>query len=119
MPNNKRCDILCTYKDWDLPIEIKGQWHPNVWTAACDQLEENYSRSYRANGRGIYLVVWFGSVVGKNPPKSGYKTHPSSCEEMLTMINERAPRAISSKTKIFVLDVSKPQNQPSYINDEI
>jgi hypothetical protein len=35
------------------PIEIKGRWHSNLWDAACDQLEDNYARNYRSEGRGI------------------------------------------------------------------
>ena len=71
MPENQRCDFLCTYGEMDFPVEIKGQWHPKVWSAACDQLEDNYSRDYRAVGRGAYVVVWFGKLSRYNPPQLG------------------------------------------------
>lgn len=108
MANNNRCDLLCTIGETDLPIEIKGQWHPNVWTAACDQLEDNYSSHYRADGRGVYLVLWFGNISGSNPPGIRENGRPEGAQEMLGAISERSPRDISSKTKLFVLDLSKP-----------
>lgn len=38
----------------------KGQWHPDLWTGADDQLNELYAQDWQAKGRGIYLVLWFG-----------------------------------------------------------
>ena len=63
MPDANRCDLLSTIRNTDLPIEIKGQWHSNVWDAACDQLEDNYARNYRSEGRGIYLVLWSCAAI--------------------------------------------------------
>lgn len=60
MPERKRVDILALHRQKGLPIEIKGQWHHEVWDAASTQLEERYARDWRAFGRGIYLVFWFG-----------------------------------------------------------
>ena len=72
MSNERRCDILCTSNDFDLPIEIKGQWHPNLWTAAQEQLEKNYSSGYRSQGHGIYLVLWFGYEIEANKNQNYY-----------------------------------------------
>ncbi|WP_105401393.1 NACHT domain-containing NTPase [Neorhizobium sp. T7_12] len=110
MPSDTRCDLLCTIGAIDLPIEIKGQWHGEIWTAASVQLEGNYSRHYRANGRGIYLVIWFGDVPGMNPPGIRENGRPESATAMLKAIPERSPTKISEKTTLFVLDVSKSLN---------
>ena len=68
MPNSNRCDLLITHGLMNLPIEIKGQWHDEIWTAAAEQLQ-NYMREYHSNGRGIYLILWFG-YLGPNHPKN-------------------------------------------------
>lgn len=109
MPSDTRCDLLCTIGEMDLPIEIKGQWHPQIWSAASEQLEGNYSRHYRASGFGVYLVLWFGDVAGYNPP--GIRVHGrlEDAGAMLEAIPERSPHCISPKTKLFVLNVSKSE----------
>lgn len=106
MLDDTRCDLLCTIGAIDLPIEIKGQWHNEVWSAATLQLEGNYSRHYRANGRGVYLVAWFGDVPGYNPPGIRALGRPESAAAMLSAIPQRSPTPISEKTKLFVVDVS-------------
>jgi len=36
--NDKRADIRISYKnEIELPIEIKGEWNPTLWTAINDQ----------------------------------------------------------------------------------
>ena len=92
----------------NLPIEIKGQWHTDVWTAATNQLEENYSRDYRADGRGVFLVLWFGNVLGKNPPGARNCGEIENAEHMLNSLVDRSPASISDKTSLFVLDLEKP-----------
>ncbi len=108
MPDENRCDLLCSIGEIDLPIEIKGQWHSKVWTAACEQLEDNYSRHYRAEGRGVYLVLWFGDIPNFNPPGIRANGRPDSPKEMLEAISDRSPRNILPTTKLFVLDFSQP-----------
>ncbi|MBO6855691.1 hypothetical protein [Roseibium sp.] len=108
MQSDTRCDLLCTIGNMDLPIEIKGQWHDCVWTAACEQLE-NYSEHYRANGFGIYMVLWLGNVPGDNPPGIREFGRLENANAMLEAIPERSPRPISPKTGLFVLDVSKSE----------
>ena len=114
MSNERRCDILCTFNDFDLPIEIKGQWHPNLWTAAQEQLEKKYSPGYRSKGRGIYLVLWFGDEIEAKKklariPKDhilpGNKL--ASADEMLNLLKKHYKCQISGKIRFFVLDVSK------------
>lgn len=108
MQNNTRCDLLCTHDQIDVPIEIKGQWHNEIWKAAETQLGD-YQKHYRSNGRGIYVVLWFGYAKnGKKNPYGGTVTKPprtlSSMEEMLAKTYDD----ITDMTKIFVLDLEKP-----------
>lgn len=110
MPNVKRCDFLNTWENMDLPVEVKGQWHGNLWTAAIDQLED-YSKEYRAEGYGIYMVLWFGvspKLKNKNPSKDMNGCVPESAQAMYDLLVENYREEISTKTKLFVLDVSKP-----------
>ncbi len=105
--NNCRVDLLLTCKDFDLPVEIKGQWHPDIWTAAYDQLEK-YSQDYRTDGTGVYLVIWHGHVDKKNIKKPPKGAKPNSADKVLSALQQNYLSTISPKTKIFVLDVSKP-----------
>lgn len=108
MPTRNRCDLLHTYGDFNLPIEIKGQWHPEVWTAASNQLV-NYQKDYRSEGRGIYLVLWFGYLGArhdKNPHGWKGQKLPKTLDEMKNLLLQRYD-GISEKTKIIVIDISK------------
>ena len=115
MPDNNRCDVLCVSDTMDLPIEVKGQWHSEVWNAASLQLEDNYVREYRAEGRGIFLVVWFGRLAGYNPPQLDGKAVPQTAQEMLELLQKLSPRPIDGKTKLFVLDVSRPARKQEQV----
>lgn len=108
MANETRVDLLLTCDDFDLPVEIKRQWHAKVWSAASDQLE-TYSENYRTDGTGVYLVIWHGRVEGKTIPKPSVGERPNNAREMLEALSQNQPRELSSATKIVVLDVSKPQ----------
>ena len=108
MANETRVDLLLTCDDFDLPVEIKRQWHAKVWSAASEQLEA-YSENYRTDGTGVYLVIWHGPVEGKTIPKPSVGERPNNAKEMLEALNQNHPRELSSATKVVVLDVSKPQ----------
>jgi hypothetical protein len=108
MPNSNRCDLLTTHGSMNLPIEIKGQWHDEVWTAAAEQLQ-NYTREYHSNGRGIYMILWFG-YLGPNHPKNPHgwtgQQPPKTLVEMKGLLATKYIN-ISEKTKIIILDLSK------------
>lgn len=108
MPERKRVDILVIYSGMAIPVEIKGQWHPDVWNAATVQLDRKYTRDYRTEGRGIYLVLWFGEVPKKqlrHPP--GSEPVPTNPEELRTMLEHRLTAAERARINVFVLDVSR------------
>jgi hypothetical protein len=107
MPDSNRCDFLNTSAAMDLPVEVKGQWHREVWTAALDQLQ-NYTREYRAEGRGIYLVLWFGDIPSKNPPGIEGESPPQTAQEFEVLLRKQLDGKLSDLTRLFVLDVSRP-----------
>ncbi len=107
MANETRVDLLLSCDEFDLPVEIKRQWHSELWNAACDQLEV-YSENYRTDGTGVYLVIWHGQVKGKTIPKPTVGMRPKSASEMLKALWRNLPRDLSAATKLVVLDVSKP-----------
>ena len=112
MPNQRRVDIAVIRNNIGLPIEIKGQWHREVWNAACDQLDANYSHDWQAEGRGAYIVLWFGNVPRKNlPSHPNGADRPSTPEELREMLVERIPEDRRDFVDVFVVDVSKPAEQ--------
>jgi hypothetical protein len=107
MPDAKRADIAVIYNGMGLPVEIKGQWHKNVWDAPSEQLIELYTKDYRADGRGIYLTLWFGPVAGKNLIASpDGKPAPATPEEFRQMLVDRLDPSERSRVDVVVLDVS-------------
>lgn len=105
---NKRCDLLHSYQLMELPIEIKGQWHKEIWNAAETQLED-YQRDYHSDGYGIYLILWFGYLGPRNDSNPiGWGKHkmPKTLDEMKELLCLRYD-GISEKTKFFVLDLSR------------
>ena len=110
MPRQKRADIAAIRNTVGLPVEIKGQWHRDVWDAACDQLDANYARDWQADGRGAYIVLWFGDV-----PRKRLRGHPEGLERPDTpealrrMLIDRLPEDRRFWIDIFVLDVTRPE----------
>ena len=109
MPGQTRADIAAIRNAFGLPVEIKGQWHRDVWDAASDQLDANYARDWHAEGRGVYVVLWFGDVRGKQLPghPEGLE-RPETPEGLRKMLIDRLPEARRSWIDVFVIDVSRP-----------
>jgi hypothetical protein len=107
MPERKRVDILVLHSKNGLPIEIKGQWHDEVWDAAKTQLDVQYGRDWRAFGRGLYLVLWFGAGSPKalTPHPDGLPS-PSTSEELRSMLEARLTESERARIDIVVFDVS-------------
>jgi len=103
-----RCDITCT-KMIDnvrklLVVEVKGQWHKELYTAAVAQLHERYSIHPDAEQQGVYLVLWFGP----DEKVAGLKnTAITSAHELKKCIQAQMPTELRALVDVFVLDVSK------------
>ena len=110
MPKQKRVDIAAIRNAIGLPVEIKGQWHRDVWNAACDQLDANYARDWQADGRGTYIVLWFGDVAWKRVRRhpEGLK-RPQTPEALRWMLVDRLPEERRSWIDVLVLDITKPK----------
>ncbi|SDG37920.1 NACHT domain-containing protein [Sulfitobacter delicatus] len=111
LADDKRADIKCTIGNLMLPIEIKGQWHKDLWGAADTQLDRLYSADWRAERRGIYLVLWFGARVPKNKklkgPKRGLDT-PSSASELQDALIQNSECAKQGNIEVIVVDLVRP-----------
>lgn len=110
MPNTKRADLAFACSQMQLPMEVKGQWHPEVWRAATDQLDLKYLIDWRSEQRGIYCVFWFGDL----PSKSGRRLQappeevntPTSADEMRKVLIELIPEARRAMIDVVVLDLT-------------
>lgn len=110
MPRSKRADLAFARGPKQLPMEVKGQWHPDVWDAVNSQLASQYLIDWRSEGRGIYCVLWFGDVpsaTGRRlkPPPSGVAP-PLSPEQMRDAIIALIPETRRPFIDVFVLDLS-------------
>ena len=114
MPNNKRVDLAFSRGEMQLPMEIKGQWHDDVWDAASRQLDAKYLIDWRSQQRGIYCVLWFGeqplSPGRRLKPHPDGLPSPTTPDQMQAMIVERIPERRRPMIDVVVLDlsVSKP-----------
>ncbi len=110
MPQSKRADLAFARGLKQLPMEVKGQWHHDVWDAVNSQLASQYLIDWRSEGRGIYCVLWFGDVpsaTGRRlkPAPSGV-AYPLSPEQMREAIIALIPETRRSFIDVFVLDLS-------------
>jgi len=87
-----------------LVVEAKGQWHPDLYSAATTQLYERYSVHPDAEQQGIYLVIWFGA----NEKVANRKKHNiTSALELKKSIEDTLPPELKGFIDVFVLDVSR------------
>ncbi|WP_159079832.1 NACHT domain-containing NTPase [Methyloceanibacter sp. wino2] len=110
MPKKKRSDAGFRLGTVRVPLEAKGQWNKDVWTGMSSQLSELYAIDHMSDGRGIYLVFWFGRNAPpgkrlKRPPKG--LPSPESAEQMQTMLARELPKGQRDSIAIFVLDLDK------------
>lgn len=117
MPQTKRADLAFARGKLQLPMEVKGQWHPEVWQAATDQLDFKYLIDWRSEQRGIYCVLWFGKLPSSSgrrlkAPPNGLNA-PQSANEMRKMLIEYIPEARRALIDVVVLDLTAASNKSS------
>ncbi len=105
---DKEVDITCSAGTLRIPIEIKGQWHSELWTGSDRQLDALYTPDWRAEGRGIYLVLWFGEQKKttkrlKSPGR--HETLPTTADELKRMLVAKSRSAREGRVAVFVLDL--------------
>jgi hypothetical protein len=107
MAADKRADIVALVPGMKLVIELKRDYHSEVWDAIQEQLERFYSRDPEAQGYGIYVVLWFGTerTSAIRIPPSPYK-RPESASEMQGILQSLIPEGKRHRIGVVVLDVS-------------
>ena len=102
-----RADITVTYGGHNIPIELKKDTHPDLWTAPSTQLIDQYTTDPATDGHGIYMPLWFGLEDRKlTPPPKGRR--PTTAAELEERLEQDLTPEEARKISILVLDVSKP-----------
>ena len=107
MADSKRCDITLEKSFGGrrslLVIEVKGQWHSELYTAASAQLHERYSIHPDAAEQGIYLVLWFGG----DELIAGCKATLATPAALKNSLEVNLPPEIESHVDVAILDLAK------------
>ena len=101
--DQKRADIKVIALPHQIPIEIKREMHPDVWTAISNQLVAKYSRETSSDGYGIYIVFWF---TGNFKATDGERK-PQTPQELEDRLKATVPEALRRKIAVLVVDCSK------------
>lgn len=111
MSIDKRADIVLLSPGKKLPLELKRDYHKDLWTACQNQLERLYARDPDASGYGIYVVFWFGDRRTTNiptPPK--HIKRPETPEALETSLRSLINPDYQCKLDVIVIDVTKPDD---------
>ena len=103
--DDKRADIKVTFGKWHIPVEIKCEWNPELWTAIPSQLIAKYSRETDSEGFGIYIVFWFQGELKATAADGGRK--PTSPQELQQRLLNTVPPKFNSKIAVLVVDNSR------------
>lgn len=106
--NEKRADIKLSFihhgRTYYLPIEIKRDYHRELWKTIHQQLIPRYTISPETEGRGLYLVLWFNFKKLRTHPQG--LPPPKSAAELENMLKATLTPAERKLIDVFVLDVS-------------
>lgn len=110
--DDKRADIRVSHTapklSMAIPIEVKRDSHPDLWTAMSDQLIDLYTREPESKGRGIFLAFWFGGDGMPRPPTGSKPTSAAQFEAELLAIRPRDKRELIS---VCVVDCALSKNK--------
>jgi hypothetical protein len=105
--NDKRADIRVSYQNTIVvPIEIKGEWHSELWTAVQSQLIPQYTKQKETDGFGVYLVLWVGGTEQPTARDGGKK--PTSPSELASRLHNHLPKEDQKRIAVRVLNVTRP-----------
>ena len=102
---DNRADIRAGCSGFNVPIEIKKNSHPDLWTAMRRQLMGKYTTDPATSGYGIYLALWFGANVTKTPP-DGHR--PDTPEALRQRLEQELTADETRKISVIVMDVTEP-----------
>lgn len=107
MLNDKRADIAAMFGQWKVPVELKRDYHTELWDAAETQLQRLYVIDPYSHGYGIYGVFWYGdkrtSNVCRNPVTNEI---PKSAKCLERQIQDRLSEESQTHISVIVFDVS-------------
>ena len=108
--DDKRADIRVSCGHDNVPVEIKGSGHRDLWSAVHSQLIARYVRDPGTGGHGIYLVFWFGNDERhrQTPPETG--SPPTSAAELEGLLKGTLSDDELLKIRICVIDVAIPHS---------
>ena len=101
----RRADIRASCSGSNVPVEIKRNSDPNLWSALRTQLIRSYTTDPATEGYGIYLVLWFGADVTKRDPNG---TRPATPKELEQQLKTTLTPDEALKISVIVMDVTKP-----------
>ena len=107
MVADRRADISVAMPARKILCELKRDYHPDVWSAAEQQLDRFYAHDPEARGFGVYCVFWFGDKRAREiaaPP--GGLSRPQSAGEMEQMLRNLLPENVRARIAVVVVDVS-------------
>ena len=104
--NDTRADMRVSYRDFQVPVEVKKNNSRDLWSALRQQLIEKYMHDSETNCYGIYLVLWFGETdkCRTPPPPSGVR--PDSPGALKARLEEAVTPDEARKISVCVIDVS-------------
>ena len=106
--NDRRADIRVAYGGFQVPVEIKKNSHPQLWSALRNQLITQYTSAPETDGYGIYLVFWFGELDGHRTQSPPCGKRPVDAEELKERLEKKLSADERRKISVCVIDVSKP-----------
>ncbi|MBI5453142.1 MAG: hypothetical protein HY956_00790 [Deltaproteobacteria bacterium] len=107
MAEDKRSDIILQTSEFKLPLELKRDYHEELWYACNTQLERLYTRDPESKDYGIYVVFWFGEKRPKKIPKPPKGIdQPKSAEELEKALQSLIPTNKAHCLKAVVIDVT-------------
>jgi hypothetical protein len=111
MAIDKRADVvLLNSAKQKLPIEVKRDYHPDLWAACENQLDKLYTRDPQAQGYGIYLVFWFGDKRQRSMPKPPNSLpRPNSAQELENALRSLIKADDQTRLAVVVIDVTRPE----------
>ena len=108
--NDKRSDIRVSHGPYNVPVEIKRDIHPDLWSALHSQLIAQYTSDPATGGHGTYLVFWFDHRNIPLPPQGHRPTSPMELRERL---EEQLTSEEGRRISVCVVDVSRGGEQHS------
>ena len=102
----KRSDIRLSCSGFNIPIEIKKNGHPALWSALHTQLIAKYVRDPGTDGYGIYLVLWFGEMEGNRTPLPPAGPRPDGPAALRTRLEALLTPEEARKITVRVIDMT-------------